>query len=202
MHGHQKQIEWFITIISLLIILVATATLADAGDLSAVKASMSAGKNKTIPLETDFTLSAGYRKDDLDWSIAGDINGNNPNVLSELTWDDVESYQLQFQGSVVWPNIIAFRGYGNYGLIFDGDNQDSDYLGDNRTLEFSRSNNHTDDDYVLDASLAIGYPFRFGQAEIGTITPLLGYANHEQEMNTTDGKETIPDLGSQSRLNI
>ena len=46
----------------------------------------------------------GYRADDLDWNIAGDINGNNPNVLSELTWDDVKSYQVKLQGSAVWPN--------------------------------------------------------------------------------------------------
>ncbi len=137
MQKHKKQIEWIITIISLLIFLAAPATMADSGDLSATKAPMGANKKKTIPLETDFTLSTGYRSDDLDWNIAGDINGNNPNVLSELTWDDVESYQVKLQGSIVWPNIIALRGYANYGWVFDGDNQDSDYLGDNRTFEFS-----------------------------------------------------------------
>ena len=146
MHGHQKQVNWIISLISFLIFLTPPAAMANAGDLSAVKASMSAGKNKTIPLEKDFTLSAGYRKDDLDWNIAGDINGDNPNVLSELTWEDVESYQVKLQGAIVWPNRIAMRGYVNYGWIFDGDNQDSDYLGDNRTFEFSRSNNNTDDD--------------------------------------------------------
>ena len=152
MQKHKKQIEWIAAIISLLIFLAVPAAMADSGDLSATKTSMSAEKKKAFPLETDFTLSAGYRVDDLDWSIAGNINGNNPNVLSELTWDDVESYQVKLQGNFVWPNIIALKGYVNYGWIFDGDNQDSDYLGDNRTLEFSRSNNSTDDDYVWDNS--------------------------------------------------
>jgi hypothetical protein len=201
MQGHQKQVEKIIMIISLLIFLAAPAAMADSGRLSATQTSMSAEKKKSIPLETDFTLSTGYRVDELDWDIAGDINGNNPNVLSELTWDDVESYQLKFQGSLVWPNIIALRGYANYGWIFDGDNQDSDYLANNRTFEFSRSNNSTDDDYVLDASLAIGYPFRFGQAEIGTITPLLGYSYHEQNLNITKGNQTIPETGPFPGLN-
>jgi len=195
MHGHQKQINWIISLISFLIFLTPPAAMANAGDLSAVKASMSAGKNKTIPLEKDFTLSAGYRKDDLDWNIAGDINGDNPNVLSELTWEDVESYQVKLQGAIVWPNRIAMRGYVNYGWIFDGDNQDSDYLGDNRTFEFSRSNNNTDDDDLWDASLAIGYPLRFGQTVLGTLTPLFGYSYHEQNLDITDGYQTIPDLG-------
>jgi len=145
--------------------------------------------------ETEFVLSNGYRKDNLDWNIAGDINGNNPNILSELTWDDLESYQVKFQGSLVWPNIVALKGSANYGWIFDGDNQDSDFAGDNRTLEFSRSNNSTDDGNVWDASLAIGYPFRFGQNVKGTITPLVGYSYHEQNLTITNGNQTIPNSG-------
>jgi len=191
----KKQIEWIATGISLLIFLAAPAAMADSSALSSSKASKGGLKKRAIPLETDFTLSAGYRVDDLDWNIAGNINGNSPNVLSELTWDDVESYQVKLQGNIVWPNIIALRGYANYGWIFDGDNQDSDYLGNNRTLEFSRSNNSTDDDNVWDASIAIGYPFRFGQTVLGTLTPLLGYSYHEQNLNITDGDQTIPNLG-------
>lgn len=200
MQKYQNRIKLITTIISLITFLAAPAAMADPGTFSVTKASVRAEKKKAIPVETDFTLSAGYRVDDLGWSIAGDINGNNPNVLSELTWDDVESYQLKFQGSIVWPDIIAFRGYANYGWIFDGDNHDSDYLGDNRTFEFSRSNNSTDDDYVWDASLAIGYPFRFGHAVVGTITPLLGYSYHEQNLNIADGNQIIPELGPFSGL--
>ena len=186
---------WIATLISLSIVVTAPTVPAEAGSPSTTQASVRTFKKKTIPLEWDFTLGGGYRVDDLDWSIAGNINGNNPNVLSELTWDDVESYQVGFHGNIVWPNVIALRGYAKYGWIFDGDNQDSDYLGDNRTLEFSRSNNSTDDDDVWDVSLAIGYPFRFGQTILGTFTPLLGYSYHEQNLNITDGNQTIPPLG-------
>ena len=58
---------------------------------------------KAWPIETEFVFTGGYRRDDLDWNIAGDSNGNNPNILSELTWDDIESYQVKFQGSLVFP---------------------------------------------------------------------------------------------------
>jgi outer membrane autotransporter protein len=146
-------------------------------------------------LETEFVVSGGYRMDELDWNIAGDINGNNPNIISELTWDDLESYQVKFQGGLVWPHLIAVKGYVAYGWLFDGKNQDSDYLGDNRTFEFSRSNNTTDDDEVWDASLAVGYPTRFGRTVIATVTPLVGYSHHEQKLNITDGYQTIPSLG-------
>ena len=191
----KKRIEWIVIMVCLLIFAPVSAAMADPGNLSAKKASLGAERKKTLPIETDFTLSTGYRVDNLDWNIAGDINGKNPNILSELTWDDIESYQVKLQGSFVWPNIIALKGYANYGWIFDGDNQDSDYLGDNRTLEFSRSNNSTDDGYMRDFSLAIGYPFRFGHQVIGTITPLAGYSYHEQNLNISNGNQTIPDLG-------
>ena len=71
MPKHKKQIGWIITIISLLIFLATPEAPADSGTLSATKAPMGAKKKKTIPVEFDFTLSAGYRADDLDWNIAG-----------------------------------------------------------------------------------------------------------------------------------
>ncbi len=154
-------------------------------------------KRNTRRFEIDFTFSAGYRKDDLDWNIAGYfLPDDYVNVLSELSWDDLESYQVKFQGSLIFPNIIALRGIADYGWIFDGDNQDSDFEGDNRTDEWSRSNNSADGDDVWDISLAIGYPIRTGRKVIATITPLVGYSHHEQNLEMSDGYQTIPDLGA------
>jgi Protochlamydia outer membrane protein len=162
---------------------------------SYMSASTHTKKETGLAPETEFIVTGGYRVDDLNWNIAGDINGNNPNIISELTWDDLESYQLKFQGRLVWPNLIALRGSLAYGWLFDGKNQDSDYSGDNRTFEYSRSNNATDDDRVWDASLAVGYPFRFGRTVIGTFTPLAGYSHHEQQLNISDGFQTIATPG-------
>lgn len=154
-----------------------------------------------IKLETDLVFSAGYRQDDLDWNIGGYLTADQyVNVLSELTWDDLESYQIKFQGSLVWPNFVAIRGVADYGWIFDGDNQDSDYAGNDRTLEFSRSNNSADDGDVWDVSLAMGHPFRTGRKVIATITPLVGYSHHEQNLTIRDGYQTIPHLGAFSGL--
>ena len=105
---------------------------------SYMSASTHTQKETGLAPETEFIVTGGYRVDDLNWNIAGDINGNNPNIISELTWDDLESYQLKFQGRLVWPNLIALRGSLAYGWLFDGKNQDSDYSGDNRTFEYSR----------------------------------------------------------------
>jgi hypothetical protein len=176
-------------------LLITGRAMPDSTNPPDINAAASNKRYKVSPIEIELIPRIGYRVDDLDWNIAGDTSGNNPNILSELTWNDLESYQVKIQGNMVLPNIVALRGSANYGWIFDGENQDSDYFGDNRTLEFSRSNNNSDDGHVWDASVAIGYPLRFGRNVMGTITPLVGYSHHEQHLRITDGNQTIPPLG-------
>jgi len=143
--------------------------------------------------KTAFTLGAGYRSDDLDWNIAGDINGNNPNILSELTWEDLGIFQVTLN------NVTRFRGFYirgaiAYGWILSGDNQDSDYLGDDRTLEFSRSNNNSDEGNTFDATVGIGYQISI-ISDFLSVVPLVGYSHHEQNLTMTDGNQTIPTIG-------
>ena len=171
------------------------AKMAGAETLAYSGASTGIEKDAGLAPETELTVTGGYRRDDLNWNIAGDINGNNPNIISELTWKDLESWQLKLQGRLIWPNLVALKGALTYGWLFDGRNQDSDYSGNNRTGEFSRSNNTTANEYVWDASLAVGYPIRFGRAVIGTLTPLAGYSQHEQHLKITDGYQTIATPG-------
>ncbi len=145
--------------------------------------------------KASITFNNGYRVDDLDWNIAG----NNTNILSELTWSDLKIYQVKADGKVVleW---FYLRGSIGYGWIFDGENQDSDYLGDNRTLEFSRSNNSSDNGNVMDASVGAGYQFNPGSGRL-KVAPLVGYSLHEQNLTITGGFQTIPATGSFSGLN-
>ncbi len=143
---------------------------------------------------TAFTLGSGYRSDALDWNIAGDISGNNPNILSELTWEDLGIFQVKLDNVSIFRGIY-FRGAVAYGWIMTGDVQDSDYLGDNRTLEFSRSNNNADDRNTLDATVGIGYQFFFGSNFL-SFAPLVGYSHHEQNLTVTDGNQTIPPTGA------
>jgi Protochlamydia outer membrane protein len=145
------------------------------------------------PVQVQLELSNAYREDDLKWNIAGNLNGSDPNVLSELSWDDLKIYQLKFQLKSVMSKIFYFRGSVAYGWIFDGEVQDSDYSGDNRTMEWSRSNSDGDDGDVVDASAGIGYPFLFGRkVEVG-IRPLVGYSYHEQNLKITNGQQTLSD---------
>lgn len=146
-------------------------------------------------LESTFVLRNSYRRDDLKWNIAGDRHGRNPNILSELKWEDLEIYQLQLQYSALAPRIVYLKASVDYGWIFDGDNRDSDYLGNNRTLEFSRSENSADDGHVWDTSAGIGYPFKLGGNFNLGIRPLIGYCYREQHLKISNGFQKVSTPG-------
>lgn len=153
-------------------------------------------------------LTAGSRTDNLDWNIAGNTSGTNPNILSELQWNDIGIYQVKASGKVVFDdenvkgNGYYLRGFMDYGWIHSGTNQDSDYSGDNRTGEFSRSNNNADNGSVYDVSLGMGYKTRFVfKNSVLDISPLGGYSQHKLNLTITNGYQTIPPSGAFAGLN-
>ena len=160
-------------------------------------------------VEFQFDMNSGFRYDFLQFNIAGDTSGQNPNILSELTWKDLWSYQIGTKAQAVFNKHIRVEGSYDYAWIMDGKNQDSDYLGDDRTLEFSRSLNSTDDDNLMDFSVGLGWQFRIGAVkdweDILTndlwCALLAGYSYHEQNLRITNGYQDFPPTGAFSGLN-
>lgn len=142
----------------------------------------------------ELNISNGYRFDKFDWSIAG----GGVNVLSELTWKDLRIYEVNAGGKLLLgassPLPLYMRANGGYGWILSGDNQDSDFNGNNRTLEYSRSNNNGGGGNVLDLSGGAGIPAIFGGGRF-VIAPLIGYSYNEQNLEISDGFQTIPATG-------
>lgn len=138
-------------------------------------------------------LSAGYRTDNLNWHIAGNLQGSNPNVRSELTWSDLIIYQLKLANRTVIKDRVYVRGHLDFGIVVSGDNRDSDYDDDNRTLEFSRSLNGVNGNTVWDGSVGIGPRFTFFQSTL-VVCPMLGYAVSEQDLNIVDGYQAVTSL--------
>jgi hypothetical protein len=159
------------------------------GKITGETRPMTRTKTKSEPGPV-LSVTAGLRTDNFDWNIS-DSDGS-PNVLSELTWDKLRIYQIKAATRIVMNGPFYMRGHFGYGWIWDGSNQDSDYNGDNRTLEFSRSNNLSDSGEVWDASAAVGYTIDAGALEV---SPLLGYSYHAQYLKITDGFQTICDAG-------
>jgi len=137
-----------------------------------------------------FELSAGYRTDKLNWHIAGNAQGSDPNVRSELTWSDIKIYQLKLANRTVIKDRVYVRGHLDFGTVVSGSNRDSDFNGENRTQEFSRSLNGVDGNDVWDGSVGIGPRFSVFESTM-IICPMLGYALSEQDLNIVDGFQTI-----------
>ncbi|WP_419176601.1 hypothetical protein [Desulfosediminicola sp.] len=149
-------------------------------------------ENSTPVFLPEVSIGLGYRNDQLSFTIAG-FEGT-PNVLSELEWDSVESMVLT--GDVRWctETHIYFRAHALIGTIYSGDSRDSDYEGDNRTMEYSRSYADTDDGSVFDGSFGLGYSFDVALQEPGTywrFIPVIGYAFHTQEFEMTNGYQEL-----------
>jgi hypothetical protein len=142
---------------------------------------------------TIFELSTGIRTDNLTWNTAGNHNGRPVNVLSELTWYDIRIYQIKLANRTVIRDRIYLRGHLDFGVVNSGGNRDSDYAGNNRTEEFSRSINGVDGNDVWDGSIGIGPRLAFFDAAI-QVCPLVGYAIAEQDLNIVDGYQAISEL--------
>ena len=150
-------------------------------------------------MDRSAVLELGYRVDSLDWNIAGwstsglgEIrSGQYVNVLSELSWSDVQIAQIgaRLSGD---EGLLHWRGRVTYGEVLSGDNQDSDYDYDNRQGEFSRSNNQADGN-VFDASAGLGHRFDFKTpgGDLYHVAPLVGGSIHIQNMGMTNGYQTL-----------
>jgi hypothetical protein len=143
-------------------------------------------KNFFGDAQTEFTLMTGYRTDELDWSIAG----NGVNILSELDWSDVESYQVALTGGIQFKNNVYLRGGFNYAWIDDGTVRDSDYGEDGRGAEWSRSISETTGDQLWDVTGGGGYSFCFLRDRF-TVTPLIGLSYHKQNLRIQNGTQVM-----------
>jgi hypothetical protein len=134
------------------------------------------------------TLRPFYRSDELRFTI----DGGGIDIISELDWDDVRSAGLEVEGRVGLPGPFELRGDVAYGRIYDGSVRDSDYNGNHKTLEFSRSRSDTERGSTLDVSLALGAAFS-GRRWLAV--PLLGVCYGEENYNIRNGVQLIPATG-------
>lgn len=137
-------------------------------------------------------LGYAYRNDSLNWSISGGEEG--PNILSELKWEGLHANLVSSYFQLTTCSNIYVRANGCYGKIFHGTNYDSDYAGDNRTFEFSRSIANAGKGELFDLSAGIGYLFSWPCSK-AVFAPLAGAAWNEQHLQLFDGQQLIPEWG-------
>lgn len=174
-----------------------------ASALLAVTAALLAAPAYASPDVAELSISTGRRVDNLDWNIAGPIPFppfNSVNVLSELFWSDIESQEVRGLLRVFFDRFYV-KGEAGFGFITGGRNRDSDYRGDDRTLEYSRSENAADDGTVWDLSAGLGYVYEFPALGGGLeLIPMAGFSYHKQNLTLTDGVQTIDTVNDPPQL--
>lgn len=146
---------------------------------------------KTSPVDFRFNTSLGNTTGTLNWQIAGGQNG--PNILSELTYKDVQFKQFQSAASAYFnrgsfTNMELFVDYKT-GQASGGSVQDSDYRGDNRTLEYSRSQSSPDGSRMQD--ITVGLTKHIHLDAYQTLMPTFAYTSKSQKMLMTEGVQVI-----------
>lgn len=147
--------------------------------------------------KTTYDFSAGDRKDEVNFNFAGDMDGKNPNVQSELKWTDLKIYEVRLNGKSDINDKSFVEGSVGYGWIHSGHNQDSDYATDNRTGMFSRSENNAGNGHVVDGS--IGYGYYIDKRKNSKTAFVTGYSVNKQALRITDGDQTYSDFYYQSQ---
>jgi hypothetical protein len=91
------------------------------------------GLAQDLPGKLHLSITAGYRQENLRWSIAGNANGQHPNVLSELRWQSVAGPVTGVQLQYKFLNRWQLEGEYERTFFLSGKAADTDYGGNDRT---------------------------------------------------------------------
>jgi len=80
-----------------------------------------------------FSTGASVNINNFQWSIAGNIHGQSPNILSELIFKKVKSLGIYLDGTFRPLNFLEITGFYQENSVISGNGSDADYNGDNRT---------------------------------------------------------------------
>lgn len=142
----------------------------------------------------EISASVGKKSGDYLWNIASDFYAQQtPNILSELDYSKISvleatlDWQMEKElGSMA--GLVFGISFGT-GLINNGEVRDSDYDGDNRTGEFSRSRSQTKGSHTLSLSGHLGWAFYTKSR--WRIMPSLGYSYSSQNFTKTNGVQVL-----------
>jgi len=140
------------------------------------------------------SLFSGYQTNDLNWSIAGNQNGQNPNILSELKWKKVGGItagsNVRYK---VWKHIYATGTY-EHSFTTSGTVNDMDYSGDNRTNPIYNGNYNSDKGFTDQRYAGAAYLLYINRTI--RLMPGLGYGISRQSLYIIDHSGLLPDLNS------
>jgi len=142
---------------------------------------------------TEVTVQSGYRRDDIDWTIAGPNNWPDPSAT--VNWRDIEVATVGASGTIYTQDNWLVSLSADYGRVLSGSTQASNFIFfRDELLEFSRSDYEVDHGHTYDISTAVGYENEYlwnsSSYPSARLTPLFGFSYHAQNLQKSSGVQT------------
>lgn len=149
---------------------------------------------QSIEKKLQVSLSSGYQQQNFHWSITGNLNGQNPNIYSELKWQHLGGQNIA--ANVQWNVWKQFSLYASYNRqsISSGSVTDSDYGADNRTSPTYHETFNGDEGNTSQWNAGAG--FILINNERFSLIPYVGYTMSKQSLHLLDRTGNFPDLNS------
>lgn len=129
----------------------------------------SQSKHKSFDLE----IGSLYNSSSLDWSIAGNIDGQFPNILSELKFNNIQSIGAYVKGEYYPIKSLVISVSFNKNEVINGKGTDTDYKNDNRNNPIYDKNFASDKGSFVGLKSGIGFPVRISNRTL--LTPAILY---------------------------
>lgn len=140
--------------------------------------------------------SVGLNQSKFDWSIAGNLSGNSPNILSELIWQELKGPVFGLDIQYNMTNRLRIKAIHQYTKITKGEVKDTDYADDNRQNAFYFDRFDAGKGYLSGTRLQINYQaVTFGGVGISPIIGL-SYDQHQFHLLETDNNVMTTGLNS------
>jgi len=146
---------------------------------------------------TRFALSigAGFQHDDFRWSIAGNSQGQDPNIYSELIYKSLRGPAFSAQLRWHLSPTIAVQGSFTGSTTTGGTATDTDYAEDNRKTPIYKGNFDSDKGYTRQWQIQAGYALL--RRPVCRLTAWVGYSTYNQQVYLLDNDgSSDPDLHS------
>ncbi len=148
------------------------------------------GLSQQFP-EEDISISPSiqYGQESLRWSVAGDTDGQNPNILSELIWKKLQGVRAGLTIRKRLSGRFSVQADMSYMGIASGGVSDTDYRADNRQDISYEERLRSDKGYVLSFDAVVQYDvYRVFPM---VVTTFVGFTNSYQHLFMLDNAEAL-----------
>jgi hypothetical protein len=133
----------------------------------------------------ELTISTGYHHENFRWSIAGNSQGKDPNIYSELIWKNLRGAESGIGLKWNFWKALATRFNYSHAFILSGIVTDTDYQQDNRTYPSYFASFDSDRGSINNFCLSLSWEKIYLSRRF-SLSPLFGYSMVFQSLYLLD----------------